>query len=108
MWHTSFEEWFLLKYIWDSREPFRPAILHITLNADIELPTLTFEWQFNHLRPLQFCEFESHPSNMPVIFFHRTRESTEYTVLTHIGVWVKTKINILYPRCKFNNYGDIS
>ena len=29
-------------------------------------------------------------------------ESTEYTVLTHIGVWVKTKINILYPRCKFN------
>ena len=31
---------------------------------------------------------------MPVIFFHRTRESTEYTVLTHIGVWVKTKINI--------------
>ena len=25
-----------------------------------------------------------------------------YTVLTHIGVWVKTKINILYPRCKFN------
>ena len=48
--------------------------------------------------------FESHPSNMPVIFFHRTRESTEYTVLTHIGVWVKTKINILYPRCKFNIY----
>ena len=30
---------------------------------------------------------------MPVIFFHRTRESTEHTVLTHIGVWVKTKIN---------------
>ena len=30
---------------------------------------------------------------MPVIFFHRTRESTEYTVRTHIGVWVKTKIN---------------
>ena len=30
-------------------------------------------------------------------------ESTEYTVLiTHIGVWVKTKINNLYPRCKFN------
>ena len=24
-----------------------------------------------------------------------TWESTEYTVLTHIGVWVKTKINIL-------------
>ena len=39
---------------------------------------------------------------MPVLFFHRTQESTEYTVLTHIGVWVKTKINILYPRCKFN------
>ena len=30
--------------------------------------------------------------------------STEYTVLTHIGVWVKTKINILYPQCKFNIY----
>ena len=28
---------------------------------------------------------------------YRTRESTEYTVLTHISVWVKTKINILYP-----------
>ena len=32
---------------------------------------------------------------MPVIFVHRTRESTEYTVLTHIGVWVKPLINIL-------------
>ena len=30
--------------------------------------------------------FESHPSNMPMIFVHRTRESTEYTMLTHIGV----------------------
>ena len=39
---------------------------------------------------------------MPVIFFHRTQESTVYTVLTHIGVWVKTKVNILYPQCKFN------
>ena len=27
--------------------------------------------------------FESHPSNMPVIFFHKTRESIEYTVLTN-------------------------
>ena len=26
--------------------------------------------------------------NMPVIFVHRSRDSTEYTVLTHIGVWV--------------------
>ena len=41
--------------------------------------------------------FESQPSNMPVIFFHRTQESTEYTVLTDIGVWVITKSNILYP-----------
>ena len=32
---------------------------------------------------------------MPVIFFHRTRKSTEYTVLKHIGVWVKTKINTI-------------
>ena len=32
---------------------------------------------------------------MPVIFFHRTGESTEYTVPTHIGVWVKTKISML-------------
>ena len=32
------------------------------------------------------------PSNMPI--FHRTRESTctEYTLLTHIGVWVKPKL----------------
>jgi hypothetical protein len=28
---------------------------------------------------------------MPVIFFHRIRETTEYTVLTHIGVWVKNQ-----------------
>ena len=28
--------------------------------------------------------------------------SAEYTVLTHIGVWVKIQINILYHRCKFN------
>ena len=48
--------------------------------------------------------FKSHPSKMPVMFFHSTRENTEYTVLTHIGVWVKNKINILYPRCKFNIY----
>ena len=25
-------------------------------------------------------------------------------MLTHIGVWVKTQINILYPRCKLNIY----
>ena len=25
---------------------------------------------------------------MPVIFFYRTQESTEYTVLAHIGVWL--------------------
>ena len=37
---------------------------------------------------------------MPVRFFHRTQESTEYTVLTHIVVWVKTKINI-YFYCYF-------
>ena len=30
---------------------------------------------------------------MPVIFFHRPLENTEYTVLTHIGVqWVKKQI----------------
>ena len=29
---------------------------------------------------------------------------TEYTVLTHIGVWVKTKISIPYSRCKFKHY----
>ena len=29
---------------------------------------------------------------MPVIIFPRTLESTKYTVLTHIGVWVKIKI----------------
>ena len=37
-----------------------------------------------------------------VLFYHRTQESTEYTVLTHIRVWVKTKIKILYRQCKFN------
>ena len=35
-----------------------------------------------------------------MIFVHRTRG--EYTVLTHIGVWVKTKFNTPYSRCKFN------
>ena len=28
-----------------------------------------------------------------MIFFHRTQVSTEYTVLTPIGVWVQFKIN---------------
>ena len=47
---------------------------------------------------LQNCKgrgFESHPSNMPMIFFHRTRESTEYTVLTHIGVLANTYFELL-------------
>ena len=30
--------------------------------------------------------FQSHPSNMPVIFFYRAQESTDYTVLTKVGV----------------------
>ena len=30
-----------------------------------------------------------------------TRESTEYTVVTHIGVWVITKINKLRPNLVF-------
>ena len=29
---------------------------------------------------------------MPVIFLHRTRVSNEYTLLTHIGVWVNKLI----------------
>ena len=29
-----------------------------------------------------------------IYVLHRTRENTGYTVLTHIGVWVKTKINM--------------
>ena len=36
--------------------------------------------------------FESHPSKMPVICLNRTRESTEYTVPTHIAVRVKPKL----------------
>ena len=40
--------------------------------------------------------FESRPSNMPVIFVSQDSESTEYTVLKHYGVWVKTKNYILY------------
>ena len=32
--------------------------------------------------------FSHHPRNMPGILFNRTRQSTEYTVLTHIGVRV--------------------
>ena len=45
---------------------------------------------------LSACGFESRPSNMPVIFLHKARESTEYTVPTHIGVKYlgKTKIYI--------------
>ena len=34
---------------------------------------------------------------MPVIFFHSTWVSTEYTVLTHIGVWVKSKWIFFIP-----------
>ena len=29
--------------------------------------------------------------------FHRTRESTEYTVLTHIGAWVKKQLIFFIP-----------
>ena len=38
---------------------------------------------------------------MPVIF---STGLGKVLRITHIGVWVKTKINILYPRCKFNIY----
>ena len=43
--------------------------------------------------------FESHPSNMPVIFFSPdSGESTQYAVLTHIGVWVnKPKLIFFIP-----------
>ena len=30
-------------------------------------------------------------------FLNRTRESTEYTVVTHIGVWVKPKLILFIP-----------
>ena len=50
--------------------------------------------------------FESHPRNMSVIFFfHRTRgESAEYTVLTHIGVWVKNKYSYQHILCLKQKY----
>ena len=50
--------------------------------------------------------FESHPSNMPVMFFTGLGESTEYSrVITHIDVWVKKKKNeYSVSRCKFNIY----
>ena len=46
--------------------------------------------------------FESHLSNMPVFFSHRARESTEYTVLTHIGVWIKPKRIFFIPNENFH------
>ena len=52
----------------------------------------------------QACYSDGIPSTCLWYFFHRTRKSTEFTVLTRIGVWVKTKIKILYPRCKFYIY----
>ena len=47
---------------------------------------------------------------MPVIFFHRTRDSTEYTVPTHIDVRVKPKL-ISSTHLKFsflNPFGKLS
>ena len=42
--------------------------------------------------------FQSHPSNMPVIFFTELGK----VLITHVIVYMgKTKICILYPRCKF-------
>ena len=41
---------------------------------------------------------EQIPTRLPRFFFHRSRRES----ITHIGVWVKTKTNTLYPRCKFN------
>ena len=41
-------------------------------------------------------QHKSNPSNMPVIFFTELGERTEYTVLTHIGVWVKTKFSMFF------------
>ena len=42
---------------------------------------------------IQNINLDFYQSDMLVIFYHMTQESTEYTVLTYIGVWVKTKIN---------------
>ena len=59
-----------------------------------------------HRVGLVFLKLQSRkccPGNMPVIFCHRATLSTEYTVLTHIGVLVKNKINILYPWCKLKH-----
>ena len=43
---------------------------------------------------------------MAVNLFHRTRESTDYMVLTHIGVRVKPN-NILYPPMQNEHQSNI-
>ena len=45
----------------------------------LDLPLSRLWWE-------KYAKFESRPSSMSVIFFYETRESAEYTVLTHIGV----------------------
>ena len=46
----------------------------------------------NRLVFVHIAIIESHPSNKPVM-------SRPYTVLTHIGVWVKTTINLVVISC---------
>ena len=42
-------------------------------------------------------DFESHPSDWHLDFVHRTRESTDYTVLIkHIDVRVKREVHVWY------------
>ena len=56
------------------------------------------------LRQNQGCGFKSHPGKLRVGFvWHKTRESTEYTVLYIHQLWVKlTFITIRFPKRIFH------
>ena len=66
--------------------------------------TLHLQVLFSRGQSLGSTDFISTLESLYPRYTSVNEHSTEYTVLTHIGVWVKTKINILYPRCKFNIY----
>ena len=111
-WWLSFT---VIAYIHHGFYPYTPmcvqhCILSIYPSSVNKITGILLGWDSNP-GPLHFQSsgkghvFESHPSNMHVSFFHRTRVSTEYTVLnTHRCIWVKTTMNILYPGCKFYIY----
>ena len=66
---------------------FENRLQNLLLNHRFELPLANGQSWFWHCAIIAKV-VGSHPvRGMTVIFFHRNRESAEYTVLTHIGVF---------------------